>query len=96
MTALREIKGCEPKLPKVIRAQGLELVDSEGRLRARIGPHIDRHVAPPWPFPRSYRLELFDLNGEVCASVSVDNDGNRSHGLRRHEVGRAEGRAHGG
>jgi hypothetical protein len=61
-----------PKVPKVLRAERLELVDSEGRLRARIGPRTVRNSNGVW---RTFRMELFDTDGSVCASVSVSDDG---------------------
>ena len=64
-----------PRVPKVIRAERLELVDPNGQLRARIGPRTQRTSNGTY---RYYRLELFDMNGAVCASVSVDERGNDS------------------
>jgi len=60
------------RVPKVLRAERLELVDPEGRVRARIGPRTQRTGNGTY---RYYRLELFDANGSVCASVSVDDRG---------------------
>jgi len=64
-----------PKAPKVLRAERLELVDSEGRVRARLGPKTERYDGKTW---RSFRLEVFDLNGTVRASVAVDDSGRTS------------------
>jgi hypothetical protein len=74
------------KVPKVLRAERLELVDSGCRIRARIGPRTNRNINGTC---RSYRLEVFDSNGAVCASVSVDDDGSRTEA----SIGR-EGSAH--
>jgi hypothetical protein len=55
---------------KVLRAERLEIVDSEGRVRARIGPRSRRADGETW---RSYRLEMFDTRGTIIASLSVED-----------------------
>jgi len=61
-----------PKAPKVVRAERFEVVDAEGRVRARIGPRTRRNSNGT---NRSIDLELFGADGAVYASVTVDNDG---------------------
>jgi len=61
------------KPAKVVRAQRFEVVDDEGRVRARIGPR----TGAPWRSKgqRLVAFELFDLDGRPVASLTADDNG---------------------
>ena len=61
------------KPAKVIRAQRFEVVDDEGRVRARIGPR----TGAPWRSKgeRLVAFELFDVDGKAVASLTADDNG---------------------
>jgi hypothetical protein len=73
---------------KVLRAERLELVDSAGRVRARIGPRSEGDDGETW---QSYRLEMLDSSGTVVACLSVDDSGTDEDHVARLRVGQAFG-----
>lgn len=63
------------QMPRVVRAQVFEVVDTEGRVRARIGPKTRRANGQAY---RMIAIELFGESGKAQARLRVCDDGTTS------------------
>lgn len=71
---------------KVIRTERIELVDSEGRVRVRIGPDKpNRH----YPAEDYFTIEMFAPDGERAVMIRTTPGGGAILDLGRHEIGEA-------